>query len=173
MSHRIISITGRSGSGKTTLIERLIAHYNSIGENVSVLKSMRHDFETDPAGKDTYRYRESGARASLITNGKKFSLISGIGSSDENPTALAMRYFNESDIIIIEGFKQGSLKKIEVIGDSVENPLFMEDAGIKILVTDKSFDTTLPVYKRDDIQGIVNAIDRFDLLNAGDNDYNG
>ena len=165
MSHRIISITGRSGSGKTTLIEKLIVYYNSIGEQVSVIKSMRHDFETDPAGKDTYRYRESGARASLITNGKKFALISKIDAGDENPTDLAIRYFNKSDIIIIEGFKQGDFKKIEVIGDGAEAPLFMEDPGIKILVTDKSFDTSLPIYKRDDIPGIIKAIDQFDLLN--------
>ena len=166
MSHRIISITGRSGSGKTTLIEKLIVYYNSIGENVSVIKSMRHDFETDTPGKDTYRYRESGARASLITNGKNFALISKIDDSDENPIELAVRYFNASDIIIIEGFKQGNLKKIEVIGDSIEDPLFMEDPSIKILVTDKSFDTSIPIYKRDDILGIIKAIDRFDLLNT-------
>jgi len=165
MSCRIISITGRSGSGKTTLIEKLIVYYNSIGENVSVLKSMRHDFETDPSGKDTYRYREAGARASLITNGKKFALISNIDGSSENPLELAARYFNESDIIIIEGFKQGNLKKIEVIGDAFESPLFMEDTSIKILVTDKSFDTSIPVYKRDDIPSIIKAIDQFDLLN--------
>jgi molybdopterin-guanine dinucleotide biosynthesis protein B len=167
MSHRIISITGRSGSGKTTLIERLIAYYNSIGENVSVIKSMRHEFETDSAGKDTYRYRESGAYSSLITNGKKFALISKIDNSDENPIDLAKRYFNKSDIIIIEGFKQGNLKKIEVIGDSTEHPLFMEDQSIKILVTDKSFDTSIPIYKRDDIQSIVKAIDQFGLMNNG------
>ena len=166
MSHRIISITGRSGSGKTTLIEKLIVYYNSIGENVSVLKSMRHDFDSDTSGKDTYRYRESGAHASLITNGKKFALISKIDNSDENPIDLATRYFKESDIIIIEGFKQGNLKKIEVIGDAVEDPLFPEDPSIKILVTDKSFDTSNPIYKRDDIQGIIKAIDRFDLLNT-------
>jgi molybdopterin-guanine dinucleotide biosynthesis protein MobB len=104
----------------------------------------------------------------LITNGKNFALISKIDDSGENPIELATRYFNKSDIIIIEGFKQGSLKKIEVIGDTVEEPLFMEDPGIKILVTDKSFDTSLPIYKRDDIRSIVEAIERFDLLNAND-----
>jgi hypothetical protein len=42
----------------------------------------------------------------------------------------------------------------------------MNDPGIKILITDKSFDTLLPIYKRDDIQSIIKAIDRFDLLNT-------
>jgi molybdopterin-guanine dinucleotide biosynthesis protein B len=159
MNPKIISVTGRSGSGKTTLIEKLIVHYKSLGKKVSVIKSMRHEFETDPAGKDTFRYRESGAFSSIITNGKKFALISEI-DNDANPVDLAEKFFSDSDIIIIEGFKEGNQKKIEVIGDSKEAPLFTGDKNIKFLVTDKSFETSLPVYKRDDIGGIIVAIEK-------------
>jgi molybdopterin-guanine dinucleotide biosynthesis protein B len=159
MKQQIISVTGRSGSGKTTLIEKLIVHYKSLGKKVSVIKSMRHDFDTDPKGKDTYRYRESGASASIITNGKKFALISEI-ENDENPIELAQKYFSDSDIIIIEGFKEGDQKKIEVIGDSKEAPLFYEDKNIKIIVTDRVYDTGLPVFKRDDVDGIVEVIEK-------------
>jgi len=157
MKQRIISVTGRSGSGKTTLIEKLIVHYKNNGKKVSVIKSMRHEFETDPAGKDTFRYRESGASASIITNGRKFSFISDI-DDDASPLDLAEKYFTDSDIIIIEGFKEGNLQKIEVIGNSKEAPLFNEDKNIKILVTDKIFDTPLQVIKRDDVAGVVEAI---------------
>ncbi len=157
MNQQIISITGRSGSGKTTLIEKLIVHYKSQDKKVSVIKSMRHEFETDPAGKDTFRYRESGASASIITNGRKFSLISE-NDKDENPLELAKRFFSDSDIIIIEGFKEGNLRKIEVIGDSKETALFHEDNNIKILVTDNKINSDLPVFRRDDIEGIAGAI---------------
>ncbi len=159
MKQQVISVTGRSCSGKTTLIEKLIVHYKNLGKKVSVVKSMRHEFDTDPAGKDTYRYRESGAFASIITNGKKFALISQI-DREETPHDLAVKYFTDSDIVIIEGFKEGDIGKIEVIGDSTESPLFPEDKNIKFLVTDRSFDTELPVYKRDDINGIVKAIEK-------------
>lgn len=160
MKQLIIPVTGRSGSGKTTLVEKLIVHYKSTGKKVSVIKSMRHNFDTDPAGKDTFRYRESGAAASIITNGKKFALISEI-DDEANPLDLAERFFSGSDIIIIEGYKESSLSKIEVIGDSNEPPLFNDDSSIKILVTDKSFETELPVYKRDDVNSIVGAIEKF------------
>lgn len=159
MKQLIITVTGRSGSGKTTLVEKLIAYYKSAGRKVSVIKSMRHEFETDPAGKDTFRYRESGAFASIITNGKKFAYISEIDSG-ENPLDLAKKFFSDSDIVIIEGFKEGNVQKIEVIGDSEEHPLFPGDGNIKILVTDKTFDTGLPVYRRDDIDGIARGIDK-------------
>jgi molybdopterin-guanine dinucleotide biosynthesis protein B len=157
MNQQIISVTGRSGSGKTTLIEKLIAHYKSLGKKVSVIKSMRHEFETDPVGKDTFRYRESGAAASIITNGKKFALISG-NDKGENPMELAKRFFADSDIIIIEGFKEGDQYKIEVIGDSAESALFHEDKNIKILITDNDIIADLPVFKRDDIKGVTGAI---------------
>jgi len=159
MNQRIISVTGRSGSGKTTLIEKLIVYYKNQGKKVSVIKSMRHEFESDPAGKDTYRYRESGASASIITNGKKFALISEI-NNHENPLNLAKKYFDDSDIIIIEGFKEGKTDKIEVIGDSAEPPLFYDDPDIKILVTDKVLDTSLPVYRRDEVEKIIVAIEK-------------
>ncbi len=159
MKQQIISVTGRSGSGKTTLIEKLIVHYKNLGKKVSVIKSMRHEFETDPAGKDTFRYRESGASASIITNGKKFALISEI-DDEANPIELAERFFTDSDIIIIEGFKEGNIRKIEVIGDTTEDPLFHEDKNIKILVTDKNFNCALPVFKRNDVGGVVAAIEK-------------
>ncbi|MFA5518430.1 MAG: molybdopterin-guanine dinucleotide biosynthesis protein B, partial [Spirochaetota bacterium] len=57
---KIITITGKSDSGKTTLIEKLIKYYSAKGLKVSVVKSMKHDFEIDHKGKDTYRYREAG-----------------------------------------------------------------------------------------------------------------
>ena len=163
MKQRIISVTGRSGSGKTTLIEKLIVHYKLAGKKVSVVKSMRHEFDTDPAGKDTYRYRESGAYASIITNGKMFALVSNL-DNEESPLELAERFFADSDIIIIEGFKEGDIQKIEVIGDSTEPPHFYDDTNVKILVTDKVFDTSLPVFRRDDIDGVVEAIKQVFML---------
>lgn len=163
MKQLIISITGRSGSGKTTLIEKLIVHYKSLGKKVSVVKSMRHEFDTDPAGKDTFRYRESGAFASIITNGKKISLISELAAR-ETPLELAEKYFSDSDIVIIEGFKEGNIQKIEVIGNSTESPLFFDDKNIKILVTDRSFDTELPVFRRDDVEGIIEAAEKIFLI---------
>ncbi len=159
MKQRIITVTGRSGSGKTTLIEKLIVHYRSLGMTVSVVKSMRHHFDTEPQGKDTSRYRDSGASASIITNGKMFALVSGLDGG-ESPLDLAAKFFSGYDIVIIEGFKEGRTAKIEVIGGSSEAPLFHNDADIKIVVTDKPVETVLPVYKRNDIDGIAAEIER-------------
>ena len=156
---KIITITGRSGSGKTTLIERLAGEYISEGKKVSVIKSMRHDFEVDREGKDTYRYRSAGVHSALITNGKKIALMADI-TDDDTPLTLAEKYFSDYDIIIIEGFKEGETRKVEVIGDSSEIPLFESDSNVVMVASDRGFATELPLFKRDDIKSIRECIDR-------------
>lgn len=156
---KIITITGRSGSGKTTLIERLIKEYITEGLKVSVIKSMRHDFEVDREGKDTHRYRAAGVHSALITNGKKIALMADI-TDEETPLTLAAKYFGDYDIVIIEGFKEGETRKVEVIGDSTESPLFESDSNVVMVVSDRKFATRLPLFKRDDIKSIRECIDR-------------
>ena len=156
---KIITIIGRSGSGKTTLVEKLIRHYRSQGKKVSALKSMRHEFNIDHEGKDTWRYREAGVFSAAITNGKTMAFISDI-DTDYTPLDLAHLYFPDSDIIIIEGYKESRSPKIEVKGDSTEEPLFVTDNAIKILVTDRDIVSVLPVIKRNNIDGIIEAIEK-------------
>lgn len=156
---KIITIIGRSGSGKTTLVEKLINHYKAEGKKVSALKSMRHDFQIDHEGKDTWRYREAGVFSAAITNGRKMAFVSDI-DTDYTPLDIAHLYFPESDVIIIEGYKESRGPKIEVIGDSGEEPLYKGDDAVKIVVTDRVITAPVPVFKRNDIASIVREIDR-------------
>lgn len=156
---KIIIIVGRSNSGKTTLVEKLIRHYKSEGKKVSAIKSMRHDFQMDHEGKDTWRYREAGAFSAAITNGRTMAFVSDI-DDDFNPLDIAHRYFPDSDIIIIEGYKESRNTKIEVIGDSTEDPLFINDGAVKLAVTDREITAPIPVLKRDDIASIVKEIEK-------------
>ena len=156
---KIITIVGKSNSGKTTLVEKLIRHYKARGNRVSALKSMRHDFNIDHEGKDTWRYREAGVFSAAITNGRVMAFISDI-DEDYTPLDIAHLYFPESDVIIIEGHKESKNPKIEVIGNSSEEPLFTNDDAVKILVTDNNINAPIPVLRRDDISGIVHEIDK-------------
>lgn len=81
-------------------------------------------------------------------------------TEDETPLTLAEKYFSDYDIIIIEGFKEGETRKVEVIGDSVETPLFETDSNIVMVVSDREFATKLPLFKRDDIKSIRECIDK-------------
>jgi molybdopterin-guanine dinucleotide biosynthesis protein MobB len=154
----ILTIMGRTNSGKTTLIERLIGHFNQKGCKISIIKHMKHQFNIDHEGKDSFRYREAGAFSALITNDEHFALISD-NVNRLSPVELAESYLGDSDLVIIEGHKDVALPKIEVIGDSKEPPLVeVGMTGIIAIVSDTYIHPTLPCFKRDDIEGIADFI---------------
>jgi molybdopterin-guanine dinucleotide biosynthesis adapter protein len=155
----IVSIVGRSGSGKTTLIEKLVRHWGESGLKIAIIKHMKHDFCVDTAGKDTFRYREAGAAASIITNDRDYAVMA---SNFEKLSTLdiAKRYCPGFDLVIIEGYKEGDIVKIEVIGDSTEGPL--DTAGVTnivALVTDTAIADQRPVFRRDDTGEIARFIE--------------
>lgn len=160
LKNNIFAIVGRSGSGKTTLIIKLIQFFKAKGLSVSIIKSTHHDFEFDYPGKDTYRFKESGADSVAAFNDKKLGIISDV-TGELNAADVAEKYFKDSDVIIIEGNKKYNIDKIEVIGDSVENPLFQSGIGnIKMIVTDKKIETGLPCFKRNNVEGIASWIEK-------------
>ena len=62
MSQRIFGIIGWKNSGKTTLMARLLEEFTRRGHSVSALKHAHHSFDIDHPGRDSYRFREAGAR---------------------------------------------------------------------------------------------------------------
>ena len=157
---KIIGIVGRSNSGKTTLIEKLIKYYTNKQIVISIIKHMKHDFEIDHKGKDTYRYREAGAFSSVITNDNNFAIVSD-NFDEMTPEDIANNYLTRSSLVIVEGYRDGDLPKIEVIGESSDKPLFNSGIrNIKALVSDYKITSELPVFKRDDIKNIANYIER-------------
>jgi len=157
---KVVTIVGRSDSGKTTLVEKLIAAYRARGLVVSAVKSMQHDFSIDQPGKDSSRYKEAGADSLIITNGKTYALVSG-NRDHADPLKLALRHFSGSDIIIIEGYKEGRTPKVEVVGDSNEPPLYRSGIeNIRMIVSDRKQMSGMPVFRRNDVEGIMNGIER-------------
>lgn len=126
---------------------------------MSVVKSMKHSFDIDQEGKDTYRYREAGVFSWAITNGQNYALFTKI-DDPMSPLDIAEKNFPDSDIVFIEGFKEGKIPKIEIIGSEPEEALFKNDKLIKAILTDIGIDTELPVFSRNDIEAVVNFIDK-------------
>ena len=55
------------------------------------------------------------------------------------------------DIVIIEGFKDASHPKIEIIKNNFDNYLFPKIKNVLGLVSDSKIDTNLPQFKRKEI----------------------
>ncbi|MBP7604051.1 MAG: molybdopterin-guanine dinucleotide biosynthesis protein B [Spirochaetes bacterium] len=162
----IVSIVGRSGSGKTTLIEKLIGHFNEKGHKIAIIKHLRHDFDVDRPGKDTWRYRAAGCPGVVITNDFECALIERL-EKPSGSVELALRFFGGYDIVLIEGDKEADVFKIEVVGDSTEAPLFASGTGnIVAVVCDTPAPGNLPRYMRDDASGVGRFIENL-MLEAG------
>ncbi len=113
----VIAIVGAHNSGKTTYIEKVVKSLQKKGYKVSVIK---HDpkgkAETDKKGKDSYRIYEAGAAQVIVASPSK---ISSFVRTEKvlTPEEIIDRFvIDETDIIIIEGFKYyESFDKFEVI----------------------------------------------------------
>lgn len=111
----VVGFAGYSGSGKTTLVEQLIPVLKKRGLRVSVVKHAHHSFDIDRPGKDTYRHREAGAFEVVVASSNRFALMREF----EKPSAMTVHQmiaelYDGVDWVLVEGFKDSDLLKIEV-----------------------------------------------------------
>jgi molybdopterin-guanine dinucleotide biosynthesis protein B len=134
----VIGFAGYSGSGKTTLVERLIPALKMRGLRVSVVKHAHHRFDIDHPGKDSYRHREAGAFEVVVASDLRLALVREF----ERPAVLTVHQliselYEGVDWVLVEGFKQSDVQKIEVWRASAGKPaLYPEDAFIVAIATD-------------------------------------
>ena len=69
-----------------------------------------------------------------------------------------LKELNSPDIVIIEGFKDSLHPKIEIIKEDSDNYLFLKLKNIIGIVCDKQINTTLPQFKRTEIDKIAEFI---------------
>lgn len=162
MAKKIIpsfSFVGRSNTGKTTVIERLIPILVGKGIKIAVIKHHPHDFDIDIPGKDTYRYKQAGATMSILASPRKIAVIKDT-EKEFTLAEIQSRYVTDVDLLIVEGFKREDIPKIEVFqrkeGDNL--PVCWGDKNLMAIITDEPVETSLPVFSRDDIQGVAQFI---------------
>ena len=134
----VVGFAGFSGSGKTTLVERLIPALKSRGLRVSVVKHAHHSFDIDHRGKDTYRHREAGAFEVVVASSKRLALIREF----EQPAKLTVHQllaelYEGVDWVLVEGFKDSDLQKVEVWRAVAGHPArYPTDAFVVAVATD-------------------------------------
>jgi molybdopterin-guanine dinucleotide biosynthesis protein B len=169
---KAIGFAGFSGSGKTTLVEALIPALKLRGMRVSVVKHAHHNFDIDHPGKDTYRHREAGAFEVVVASDRRLALIREF----ERPAALTVHQliaelYDGVDWVLVEGFKESNLQKIEVWRAASGKPaLYPNDDFIVAIATDSPSQlpqaTLRPVLDLNDpdavAQWLTDNQDRFD-----------
>lgn len=135
---KVVGFAGYSGSGKTTLVERLIPALRLKGLRVSVVKHAHHRFDIDHVGKDTYRHREAGAFEVVVASDKRLALMREF----EHPVQLSVHHliaelYEGVDWVLVEGFKDSDLLKIEVWRAHSGKPArYMDDDFVVAVATD-------------------------------------
>lgn len=159
----LITFVGHSNSGKTTLIENLIPELKRRGYRIGTIKHTHHGFSMDQKGKDTYRHRAAGADAVLAASPGQIALVK---STTEDSLDSLLPYFQEMDIVLVEGFKQEKKPKIEVFRSQIQQtPLFPEDDLLMAVVTDSPHSARVPVFQFEDVQAICDLIETYSRLN--------
>ena len=152
----VITFVGHSNSGKTTLIERLIPELKRRGYRVGTIKHAHHGFSMDQEGKDTHRHRIAGADMVLAASPDQIALVKTV--SDPALDSL-LPYFQDMDILLVEGYKREKKPKIEVFRSQIhQTPLFPDDELLAAAVTDVPFAARVPVFLFEDISAICDLI---------------
>ena len=135
---KVVGFAGWSGSGKTTLVERLIPGLVGRGLRVAVLKHAHHDFDIDQPGKDSRRHREAGACEVLVASQRRLALIREFGPAPEPGVHALLAMLDPGvDWVLVEGYKDSDLPKIEVWRPSTgQSPRCPQDARILAVATD-------------------------------------
>jgi len=171
---KVIGLAGWSGAGKTTLLTRAIPHLIARGLRVSVIKHAHHKFDVDVPGKDSWLHREAGAEEVLVSSGKRWALMHELRGAQEPPLRELLGKMSPVDLVVIEGYKTDSHRKIEVHRAANGKPLlFPEDAAIAGIVTDTAVETVLPTAHLDDIPAVAAMMQRLaitveDVLAGGE-----
>lgn len=130
---KIIAVCGVKNSGKTTLIEKLVVELSHRKIKTAVIKHDGHDFECDVPGTDSYRFQKAGAYGTAVfSKHRMFVQKEGCGETEQE----LIRQFPEAEIIFLEGMKDSSYPKIEVIRKEISDQPVSNPEGRFLIVTD-------------------------------------
>ncbi|WP_373089583.1 molybdopterin-guanine dinucleotide biosynthesis protein B [Sneathiella sp.] len=159
----VIGISGWSGNGKTTLLTRLIPALLDRGYSVSSIKHAHHKFDIDTPGKDSFRHREAGAQEVMVSSSSRWALMHENRGEEEASLEQLIEKMLPVDILLIEGFKEEGIPKIEVWREeSGTIPRLQTDRHIIAIATpDQILKSPVPVLNLNDEQSIADFIIRY------------
>jgi len=153
----VVAFVGRSGSGKTTLLVKVITELRDRGFRVGSIKHSHHITAAamDAEGKDSWRHKQAGAERTLLVGKERLQLVAD-SPGQLSPAELANRYMDGMQLVLVEGYKESSGDKIEVVrAERASLPLLHPEDGLIALATDMLLDVGVPRFELDDPVPIV------------------
>lgn len=146
---RIISVIGKKAAGKTTLLVALASEFARKGRRVMTLEQA-----APAAGGSSSQghFHEGKVERSLVVS-PELGVLHLRRPDLTDPVALAQRYLVGGDIVLVEGFTDAPLPKIEVFRRTASRtPLFdpnQPNAGewLAIVTDEDRFEAPVPVLR--------------------------
>jgi len=156
---KLYGVVGWKNAGKTGLMERLVTDITGRGITVSTVKHAHHTFDVDHQGKDSYRHRVAGASEVLLSSRNRVALMQELRDQDEPTLEALLARLSPVDLVLIEGYKRDTHRKVEahraVTGNSLIAP---DDPTIRAVASDVPLDLDRPVFDLDDTTAIADFI---------------
>ena len=133
----LLGFSAYSGTGKTTLLRKLLPLFKAEGLRVAVVKHAHHSFDIDHPGKDSYELRKAGADQMLVASRHRIAFVKETPARRAEPVleeTLALLVPDEVDLVLVEGFKQAAIQKIELHRPALGHPLLYPHDNLIIAI---------------------------------------
>lgn len=159
----ILGFAAFSGTGKTSLLTQLIPLLKQRGLRLGVIKHSHHDFEIDQPGKDSFKLRAAGATSVMLVSPHRRAVITEFNPPQANRLSDQLTAFpsDNLDLILVEGFRDEAIAKIELHRPSLGKPLlYPNDPHIIAIASDQLINTpaNLPCLDLNQPQAIADFI---------------
>lgn len=130
----VICVVGKSKKHKSSLMQALIKELVKKGVKVGAIKRHKHgDFEIDIKGKDSWKYAKAGANTVIISSYAKLAMIKNLEKEMEIDE-VCDRYFEDSDIVLADGYTKSNKLRIIVADDQKDMEIFRRGCEIIAVV---------------------------------------
>ena len=151
----VIAIIGKKNSGKTTLIEKLIPELINLGFRVGTIKHHHGAIGMDQPGKDTWRHKQAGAHAVVLSSPSGLGLIRDTPREIPVPELVDL-YFSDIDLVLTEGYKKEVLPKVEIFRSTVHaEPLSDPGEDLIAMMSDVEVDRDIPRFRLDETRQLA------------------
>jgi molybdopterin-guanine dinucleotide biosynthesis protein B len=164
----LLGFSAFSGTGKTTLLTQLLPILKQQGLRIAVAKHASHLFEIDHPRKDSYELRKAGASQMLVSARGRMALIAEHDAEHPEPGLAEMLGYLDTtnlDLVLVEGFKNEAIHKIELHRPALGKPLLCHtDPYIIAVASDETVPDiaeNLPMLNLNDPQAIAGFIRQY------------
>ena len=146
-------VAKKSGTGKTTLLVEVLKVLKKRGHRVGTIKHALHEIHPDKEGTDSRRHAQAGSDVCVLAGPGLLATVKKIPQPMlEDALAEASP---GTEIVLIEGFKDSHVEKIEVYRSGHSDRLLCgepqgKDMGIVAVASDVPLELTIPVLPLND-----------------------